>query len=120
MPQPENFSNLLILTLSENGKLAGASGTASWWRSGTICCSTPARSRLVNYESFGFTKTVSRNPEDKFAAVAEIPLFTESQDHLYELAPESNKLVDAGKCAIGHVSKQYLDEPPTDEEVVAI
>ena len=80
----------------------------------------------MNYKSFGFTKIISRIPEDAFAAVVEksanaanaLPLWNELKGHIYQLEPESSNFI--GKRSLGHVSNYYLGEPVTDEEVAAI
>lgn len=131
-PQAEKLYDLLILTFSENGKLADLdalrtkSGVSQEEWDDLLQYTSQVLSNLVNYKSFGFTKIAPRIPEDKFAAVVEksanaanaVPLWNELKDHIYQLLPESSNFI--GKRSLGHVSNYYLGEPPTDEEVAAI
>ncbi|TFK94857.1 aflatoxin-detoxifizyme [Polyporus arcularius HHB13444] len=131
-PQAQKLYDLLILTFSENGKLAdlGAlqqkSGVSVDEWDDLLQYTSQVLSNLVNYKSFGFTKIIPRIPEDKFAAVVEksanaanaLPLWNELKGHIYQLLPESSNFI--GKRSLGHVSNYYLGEPPTDEEVTAI
>ncbi|KAI0758138.1 aflatoxin-detoxifizyme [Fomes fomentarius] len=131
-PQAQKLYDLLILTFSENGKLADLAAlhqksgvSAEEWEE-LLQYSSQVLSNLVNFRSFGFTKIVPRIPEDKFAAIVAksanaanaVPLWNELKDHIYELVPESSNFI--GKRSLGHVSNYYLGEPPTDEEVLAI
>ncbi|KAH9899428.1 aflatoxin-detoxifizyme [Cubamyces lactineus] len=131
-PQAQKLYDLLILTFSENGKLADLEALQQ--RSGIpaedwedlLQYTGQVLSNLVNYKSFGFTKIVPRIPEEKFAAVVEksanaanaLPLWNELKGHIYQLEPESSNFI--GKRSEGHVSNYYLGEPPTDEEVAAV
>ncbi|EIW85196.1 aflatoxin-detoxifizyme [Coniophora puteana RWD-64-598 SS2] len=128
-PHAARLYDLLILTFSENGKLANidnlkaASGLSSEEFNGVLQYSSQVLHNLVNYKSFGFTKIVPRVPEATFAAVVEksanarnaVPLFNELKEHIYSLSPESSLFI--GKRSEGHVSNYYLGEVITDEEV---
>ncbi|KAI0722500.1 aflatoxin-detoxifizyme [Earliella scabrosa] len=131
-PQAQKLYDLLILTFSENGKLADLEAlqqksglSADEWED-LLQYTSQVLSNLVNFKSFGFTKIVPRVPEDKFAAVVEksanaanaVPLWNELKEHIYQLLPESSNFI--GKRSLGHVSNYYLGEPITDEEVAAV
>ncbi|KAI0371497.1 aflatoxin-detoxifizyme [Pilatotrama ljubarskyi] len=131
-PQAQKLYDLLILTFSENGKLADLeslqqrSGVSAEDWEDVLQYTSQVLSNLVNYKSFGFTKIVPRVSEERFAAVVEksanaanaLPLWNELKGHIYQLVPESSNFI--GKRSLGHVSNYYLGEPPTDEEVAAI
>ncbi|KAI1795058.1 aflatoxin-detoxifizyme [Ganoderma leucocontextum] len=131
-PQAEKLYDLLILTFSENGKLADLdalhekSGVSAEEWNDLLQYTSQVLSNLANYKSFGFTKIAPRIPEDKFAAIIEksanaanaVPLWNELKDHIYEVLPESSNFI--GKRSLGHVSNYYLGESPTDEEVAAV
>ncbi|KAI0650861.1 aflatoxin-detoxifizyme [Trametes meyenii] len=131
-PQAVKLYDLLILTFSENGKLADLAAlqqrsgvSAEEWED-LLQYTSQVLSNLVNFKSFGFTKIVPRVPEEKFAAVVEksanasnaVPLWNELKEHIYQLLPESSNFI--GKRSLGHVSNYYLGEAPTDEEVAAV
>ncbi|KAH9939262.1 aflatoxin-detoxifizyme [Epithele typhae] len=131
-PYAQKLYDLLILTFSENGKLADMTAlqkksglSAEEWQD-TIQYTAQVLGNLVNYKSFGFTKIIPRVSQEKFGAVVEastnaanvVPLWTELKTHIYALDPEPECSI--GKRSLGHVSNYYLGEPITDEEVAAI
>ncbi|EMD38545.1 hypothetical protein CERSUDRAFT_82823 [Gelatoporia subvermispora B] len=130
--QAEKLHQLLILTFSENGKLADlealrkkADLTPTEWDD-LLQYTIQALSNLVNYKSFGNSKFIPRVSADKFAAAVQhsanasqaIPLWTELKEHIYELSPEEANFI--GKRSLGHVSNYYLGEVPSDDEVSMI
>ncbi|KAI0798039.1 aflatoxin-detoxifizyme [Abortiporus biennis] len=131
-PQAQKLYDLLILTFSDNKKLADLealktkSGVSSEEWEDLLQYSSQVLSNLANYKSFGFTKIIPRIPKDKFEAVVQAsvntnqttPLWEELKDHIYQLVPESSNFI--GKRSLGHVSNYYLGEPITDEQVAAI
>ncbi|KAL4251709.1 Dipeptidyl peptidase 3 [Abortiporus biennis] len=131
-PQAQKLYDLLILTFSDNKKLADLealktkSGVSSEEWEDLLQYSSQVLSNLANYKSFGFTKIIPRIPKDKFEAVVQAsvntnqttPLWEELKDHIYQLVPESSNFI--GKRSLGHVSNYYLGEPITDEQVSAI
>ncbi|KAH7930761.1 dipeptidyl-peptidase III [Leucogyrophana mollusca] len=137
--QAQRLYDLLILTFSDNGKLADLdslqkqSGLSSGEFEDVLQYSSQAGlpsahvfHNLVNFKSFGFTKIVPRVPEDKFAKVVEksvnaanaVPLWNELKEHIYAVSPENSLFI--GKRSEGHVSNYYLGEVITDEEVAAV
>ncbi|KAH9854917.1 aflatoxin-detoxifizyme [Lenzites betulinus] len=131
-PQAQKLYDLLILTFSENGKLADLealqqrSGVSAEDWEDLLQYTGQVLSNLVNFKSFGFTKIIPRIPEEKFAAVVgksanaanAVPLWNELKEHIYQLDPESSNFI--GKRSLGHISNYYLGEPVTDDEVAAI
>ncbi|OCH95554.1 aflatoxin-detoxifizyme [Obba rivulosa] len=131
-PQAEKLHQLLILTFSENGKLADlealrekADLTPKEWDD-LMQYTIQVLSNLVNYKSFGNTKFIPRVPEEKFATVVQrsanapqaVLLWNDLREHIYQLVPE--EATSIGKPSLGHVSNYYLGEPPSDEEVSLI
>ncbi|OJT09019.1 Dipeptidyl peptidase 3 [Trametes pubescens] len=130
--QAQKLYDLLILTFSENGKLADLEGLQK--RSGVsqedwedvLQYTSQVLSNLVNFKSFGFTKIIPRVSAEQFGAVVErsanaanaVPLWNELKEHIYQLAPQPSTSI--GKRSLGHISNYYLGEAPTDEEVAAI
>ncbi|PSR74920.1 hypothetical protein PHLCEN_2v9454 [Hermanssonia centrifuga] len=131
-PQAQKLYDLLILTFSNQGKLADLStlktksGVSGEEWHGLLQYTSQVLSNLSNYKSFGFTKIVPRCPEAAFAAVvqnspnteAATALWNELKGHIYQVVPESSNFI--GKRHVGEVSNYYLGEPVTDEEVAAI
>ncbi|PCH38202.1 aflatoxin-detoxifizyme [Wolfiporia cocos MD-104 SS10] len=131
-PQAQKLYDLLILTFSDNGRLADLEGLKQ--RSGIspeewedlIQYTSQALSNLVNYKSFGFTKFIPRVPQDNFAlvvknspsAVKALPLWEELKEHIYQLSPEASNFI--GKRHLGHISNYYLGETILDDEVAAV
>ncbi|CCL99112.1 uncharacterized protein FIBRA_01126 [Fibroporia radiculosa] len=131
-PQAEKLYDLLVLTLSDRGKLADLEGlkqrsavTSGDWDD-LMQYASQVLSNLVNYKSFGFTKIIPRIPQEKFAAVVKnsanaseaIPLWDDLKEHIYQVIPESSNFI--GKRSLGHVSNYYLGEPILDSEVAAV
>ncbi|KAL5490401.1 hypothetical protein ACEPAI_5234 [Sanghuangporus weigelae] len=131
-PQSASLYDLLILTFSDNGKLANFDNLKTKsglndedWRN-VLQYSSQVLSNLVNYRSFGFTKIIPRISEDKFGNVVKNssnaneagPLWETLKEYIYATEPESSLTI--GKRADGHVSNYYLGEPITNEEVLAI
>ncbi|KAI0030824.1 aflatoxin-detoxifizyme [Vararia minispora EC-137] len=131
-PYTEKLFDLLILTFSENGKLAdldvlkaNAGVTDVEWED-TLQYASQALSNLANYKSFGFTKFVPRVPAERFAAVISaspnavnaLPLWDEIKTEIYATEPEQSLFI--GKRSEGHVSNYYLGEPISDGEVAAV
>ncbi|KAJ3559406.1 hypothetical protein NM688_g375 [Phlebia brevispora] len=131
-PQAQKLYDLLILTFSENGKLADLaalkqkSGVSDTEWDDLLQYTSQVLSNLANYKSFGFTKIVPRCSEESFSAVVSASpnsqkakaLWDELSGHIYQLLPESSNFI--GKRAAGEVSNYYLGDPVTDEEVAAI
>ncbi|KAI0082668.1 aflatoxin-detoxifizyme [Panus rudis PR-1116 ss-1] len=131
-PYAQELYDLLILTFSDNGKLADLeslqqkSGVAPQEWEDVLQYTTQVLSNLVNYKSFGFTKIVPRAPEAAFAAVVQnsansseaIKLWNKLKEHIYSTSPDEANFI--GKRSLGHISNYYLGEPITDEEVQAI
>ncbi|KAL5533047.1 hypothetical protein ACEPAF_4823 [Sanghuangporus sanghuang] len=131
-PQSASLYDLLILTFSDNEKLANLdnlktkSGLNDEDWNNVLQYSSQVLSNLVNYRSFGFTKIIPRISEDKFGDVVKnsssaneaVPLWETLKEYIYATEPESSLTI--GKRADGHVSNYYIGEPITDEEVLAI
>ncbi|KAF7792994.1 hypothetical protein EIP86_004099 [Pleurotus ostreatoroseus] len=131
-PQAQKLYDLLILTFSDNGKLADLealkrkSGVSDGEWDYLLEYASQVMSNLVNYKSFGFTKFIPRCSESTFSAVVfnsvhaekAKTLWNELSGHIYQLVPESSNFI--GKRAAGEISNYYLGEPITDEEVAAV
>ncbi|THH09367.1 hypothetical protein EW145_g2076 [Phellinidium pouzarii] len=130
--QATSLYDLLILTFSDNGKLANLEDLKAKsdihendWHS-LLQYSSQVLSNLVNYRSFGFTKIIPRISKEKFGDVVKncinadkaVPLWEKLKEHIYALSPESS--LSIGKRKDGHTSNYYLGEPVDDKEVAAV
>ncbi|KAJ3727814.1 aflatoxin-detoxifizyme [Lentinula raphanica] len=128
-PEANDLFDLLILTFSDNGKLAdleslkSASGLNPDDWEDLLQYTVQVFSNLVNYRSFGFTKFIPRISETQFEAVVRksansdqaLVLWSKLKQHIYNMLPEPSLFV--GKRIEGHVSNYYLGEVISDQEV---
>ncbi|KIK54670.1 hypothetical protein GYMLUDRAFT_48591 [Collybiopsis luxurians FD-317 M1] len=128
-PYAIDLYDLLVLTFSDNGKIAdltklqSASGLSSEEWEDLMQYTVQVLSNLVNYRSFGFTKINPRISESKFEAVIQksansdkaLTLWAKLKAHIYATTPESSLFI--GKRSEGHISNYYLGEVISDEEV---
>ncbi|KAI5124508.1 hypothetical protein M0805_003032 [Coniferiporia weirii] len=131
-PQATSLYDLLILTFSDNGKLANLaelkakSGVDEESWSSLLQYSSQVLSNLVNFRSFGFTKIIPRISEGDFENVVNscvnaneaVPLWERVKGHIYALGPE--QALSIGKPKDGHTSNYYLGNPVDDAEVAAV
>ncbi|KAE9403756.1 dipeptidyl-peptidase III [Gymnopus androsaceus JB14] len=131
-PQALDLYDLLILTFSDNGKLAdlqklqSASAVSSDEWEDLMQYAVQVFSNLVNYKSFGFTKFVPRIPDTKFEAVIQksanaskaLELWVKLKEHIYATEPAPSLFI--GKRSEGHVSNYYLGEVMSDDEVADV
>lgn len=130
--QASDLYDLLILTFSENGKLASLetlqkrSGLSDEEWEEMLQYTTQVLSNLVNFKSFGFMKIIPRVNADKFHDVVKssanaeraLSFWNSLKGHIYSVEPlESNSI---GKNIEGHTTNYYLGEPISDAEVKAI
>lgn len=131
-PQAVDLYDLLIMTFSENGKLADLqdlqkrSGVVDEEWENVLQYTSQVLSNLVNYKSFGFQKIIPRASPENFKAVVQsspnaeqaLKLWDSLKDHIYSTEP--HEILSIGKNIEGHVTNYYLGEAITDEEVNAI
>ncbi|KAJ3804498.1 aflatoxin-detoxifizyme [Lentinula lateritia] len=128
-PQANDLYDLLILTFSDDGKLADLQKlqaasrlTAEEWED-IMQYTVQVLGNLVNYRSFGFTKIIPRISDIKFEAVVQqsansnkaLGLWYKLKEHIYATEPSASLFI--GKRSEGHVSNYYLGEVISDEEV---
>ncbi|KAJ4464816.1 aflatoxin-detoxifizyme [Lentinula lateritia] len=128
-PQANDLYDLLILTFTDDGKLADLKKlqsasrlTAEEWED-IMQYTVQVLSNLVNYRSFGFTKIIPRISDIKFEAVVQqcansnkaLEMWYKLKEHIYATEPSTSLFI--GKRSEGHVSNYYLGEVISDEEV---